>query len=66
MLKETQPLESLRSHPVGRGEKARGRGQINSWLLGRMADCALSILQDSTEPPGAASAVNRGAESAEH
>ena len=31
-----------------------------------MADCALSILQDSTEPPGAASAVNRGAESAEH
>lgn len=43
-----------------------GYGWINSWLLGRMSDHALSILQDSTEPPGAASAVKRGAESTKH
>lgn len=38
-------------------------GQINSWLLGRMSDCSL---QESLEPPGALSAVNRGAESIKH
>lgn len=41
---ETQPLESLRSHLVGSGGKASRPWWGNSWLLGRMSDCALHPL----------------------
>lgn len=67
VLEETQPLESLRSHPVGSGGRPAGHGRVNSWLLGRMSDCALSILQDSTEPSSTPSARwTVGAESTKH
>lgn len=67
VLEGTQPLEFLRSHPMGSGGRPAGHGQVNSWLLGRMSDCALSILQDSTEPSSTPSTGwTAGAESTKH
>lgn len=59
MLKESQLLESLRAHPVGRGGEAcglRANQLLTTWQDGRRA---LSTLHASPELPGAAGAVNR-------
>lgn len=51
-----------------------GKGWEGLWIMGQSTpgylagctDCSLCSLQDSPEPPGALSAVNRGTESIKH